>query len=46
MRPETVQGVIDAIGAAWRLDKDAEITLEADPTSVEAERSRGYRSAG
>ena len=46
MRPETVQGVIDAIAAAWRLDKDAEITLEANPTSVEAERFRGYRSAG
>ena len=46
MRPETVQGVIDAIASAWRLDKDAEITLEANPTSVEVERFRGYRSAG
>src|SRR6202453_4044524 len=46
MRPETVQGIIDAIASAWRLDKDAEITLEANPTSVEAERFRGYRSAG
>src|SRR6201994_2983022 len=46
MRPETVQGNIDAIASAWRLDKDAEITLEANPTSVEAERFRGYRAAG
>ena len=46
MRPGTVQGVIDAIGGAWRLDPEAEITLEANPTSVEAERFRGYRSAG
>src|SRR6202020_251941 len=46
MRPETVHGVIDAIASAWRLDKDAEITLQANPTSVEAERFRGYRSAG
>jgi oxygen-independent coproporphyrinogen-3 oxidase len=46
MDPQTVQGVIDAIGAAWRLDPEAEITLEANPTSVEAERFRGYRSAG
>src|SRR5277367_7185711 len=46
MRPEIVQGVIDAIGAAWRLDPEAEITLEANPTSVEAARFRGYRSAG
>ena len=31
---------------AWPLDADAEITLEANPTSVEAERFRGYRAAG
>src|SRR5271165_1502713 len=46
MRPQTVQGVIDAISAAWRLEPDAEITLEANPTSVEAGRFRGYRAAG
>jgi len=46
MAPATVQGVIDAIGAAWRLAPDAEITLEANPTSVEAERFSGYRAAG
>ena len=46
MRPQTVQGVIDAIAGKWRLEKDAEITLEANPTSVEAGRFRGYRAAG
>ena len=46
MRPQTVQGVIDAIAAKWRLDPNAEITLEANPTSVEAGRFRGYRAAG
>jgi oxygen-independent coproporphyrinogen-3 oxidase len=46
MRPETVGGVLDAIAAAWPIDSDAEITLEANPTSVEAERFRGYRAAG
>ena len=46
MRPETVHGIIDAIGAKWRLDPEAEITLEANPTSVEAGRFRGYRLAG
>ena len=46
MKPETVQGVIDSIASAWRLAPDAEITLEANPTSVEAERFRGYRAAG
>ena len=46
MRPQTVQGVIDAIAAKWRLEPDAEVTLEANPTSVEAGRFRGYRAAG
>jgi putative oxygen-independent coproporphyrinogen III oxidase len=46
MRPQTVQGVIDAIASEWRLDPKAEITLEANPTSVEAGRFRGYRAAG
>ena len=46
MRPQTVQGVIDAIADKWSLEADAEITLEANPTSVEAGRFRGYRAAG
>ena len=46
MRPQTVQAVIDAIAEAWTLAPDAEITLEANPTSVEAGRFRGYRAAG
>jgi putative oxygen-independent coproporphyrinogen III oxidase len=46
MAPETVGGILDAIAGAWRIAPDAEITLEANPTSVEAERFRGYRAAG
>jgi oxygen-independent coproporphyrinogen-3 oxidase len=46
MRPQTVQAVIDAIAEAWTLAPDAEITIEANPTSVEAGRFRGYRAAG
>ncbi len=46
MPPETVAAVIDAVRAGWRLAADAEITLEANPTSVEAGRFRGYRDAG
>ena len=46
MRPQTVQAVIDAIAEVWTLAPDAEITLEANPTSVEAGRFRGYRAAG
>ncbi len=46
MQPDTVGGIIDEIARAWTIDNGAEITLEANPSSVEAERFRGYRSAG
>ena len=46
MPPETVAAVIEAIRRGWSLAPDAEITLEANPTSVEAGRFRGYRDAG
>jgi putative oxygen-independent coproporphyrinogen III oxidase len=46
MEPSTVGGILDAISGAWTLAPDAEITLEANPTSVEAGRFRGYRAAG
>ena len=46
MHPSTVAAILDAIGKHWSVAPDAEITLEANPTSVEAERFRGYRAAG
>lgn len=46
MKPQTVQGILDAIAAHWSIENKAEITLEANPTSVEADRFRGYRAAG
>jgi oxygen-independent coproporphyrinogen-3 oxidase len=46
MKPATVGSIIDAIGRNWEIASDCEITLEANPTSVEAENFRGYRSAG
>lgn len=46
MKPETVGAVLDAIAANWTISGNAEITLEANPSSVEAERFRGYRAAG
>ncbi len=46
MEPRTVQTVLDAIAGAWTVAPDAEITMEANPSSVEAERFRGYRAAG
>ena len=46
MQPATVAAVLDAIARHWSVAADAEVTLEANPTSVEAERFRGYRLAG
>jgi putative oxygen-independent coproporphyrinogen III oxidase len=46
MQPKTVGAILDAIGKHWRVAPDAEVTLEANPTSVEATRFRGYRTAG
>jgi oxygen-independent coproporphyrinogen-3 oxidase len=46
MAPETVAAVIAHIGAHWTLADDVEITLEANPTSVESARFAGFRAAG
>lgn len=46
MQPETVAGILNHISSLWSVRKDAEITLEANPGSVEAGRFAGYRSAG
>jgi oxygen-independent coproporphyrinogen-3 oxidase len=46
MQPDTVAGLIAEIGALWKLAPDAEITLEANPNSVDADRFAGYRQAG
>jgi len=46
MQPATVAALIEAVAGSWSIAPDAEITLEANPTSVEAARFRGYRSAG
>ncbi|HMK40703.1 MAG TPA: radical SAM family heme chaperone HemW [Methyloceanibacter sp.] len=46
MSPSTVATIIEAIAAHWDLALDAEITLEANPTSVEAKNFAGYRASG
>jgi putative oxygen-independent coproporphyrinogen III oxidase len=46
MQPQTVGAILDAIGRHWRVAPDAEVSLEANPTSVEATRFAGYRAAG
>jgi putative oxygen-independent coproporphyrinogen III oxidase len=46
MPPAAVAGVLDAVAANWPLAADVEVTLEANPTSAEAENFAGYRAAG
>jgi len=46
MSASTVAAILDAVAGAWSVAADAEITLEANPSSVEAARFRGYRVAG
>jgi oxygen-independent coproporphyrinogen-3 oxidase len=46
MQPATVGTILDAVARHWGVAADVEVTLEANPTSVEAGRFRGYRTAG
>jgi putative oxygen-independent coproporphyrinogen III oxidase len=46
MSAYTVAAILDRIAELWTVADDAEITLEANPTSVEAGRFAGYRAAG
>ena len=46
MQPATVGAVLDAVARHWPIAGDVEVSLEANPTSVEATRFRGFRAAG
>lgn len=46
MPPETVAAVIDAATSHWKSEPDIEITLEANPSSVEAARFADIARAG
>jgi len=46
MKPETVGAILDAVAANWHVPGNIEVTLEANPSSVDAGRFRGYRAAG
>jgi oxygen-independent coproporphyrinogen-3 oxidase len=46
MDPATVSAIIGAAGEHWRASDDIEITLEANPNSVEAARFADLASAG
>lgn len=46
MDPDLVAAILDRIRQSWRVSNSFEVTLEANPTSVEAGRFAGYRDAG
>jgi len=46
MKPETVEAVIARIQKNWSVANDIEITLEANPTSVETDKFQDFKLAG
>jgi oxygen-independent coproporphyrinogen-3 oxidase len=46
MHPDTTAAILDHIAACWPLASDLEVTLEANPSTAEAARFRGFRAAG
>lgn len=46
MEPETIADILEAVGRAWPTANDLEVTLEANPGSVESGRFRAYANAG
>lgn len=46
MPPRTVEAILSAIRKNWSVAEDIEITLEANPTSVESEKLKAFRQAG
>jgi oxygen-independent coproporphyrinogen-3 oxidase len=46
MSPSTVEAILGQIARHWSIAKDVEVTLEANPTSVEASRFKGFKAAG
>lgn len=46
MKPDTVAAIIEKIRKTWPQANDVEITLEANPTSVEADKFRAFKEAG
>ncbi|WP_420861794.1 radical SAM family heme chaperone HemW [Algirhabdus cladophorae] len=46
MRPKTVEAVLAKANSLWGFSNDVEITLEANPSSVEAQKFTDFRLAG
>lgn len=46
MEPETVAAILDKIQRCWQVSNDWEVTLEANPTSVEEAKFSAFHAAG
>lgn len=46
MAPELAGALLETVAKTWVVDSQVEITLEANPTSVEANKLSGFRAAG
>jgi len=46
MEPATLETILSSISKHWHVSSNCEISMEANPSSVEAERFRAYRAAG
>ena len=46
MEPATAAAILDRVAARWPIEAGVEVTLEANPSTAEAARFRGFREAG
>lgn len=46
MLPSSVSAILETVAKLWQVDTNVEVTLEANPTSVESKRLHGYHAAG
>lgn len=46
MHPDTVSAILKKVQQSWPMREGCEVTLEANPTSVEADKFRAFRGAG
>ncbi len=46
MSPWLIEALLEKIASVWQLETNCEITLEANPTSVETEKMQGFRASG
>ncbi len=46
MNPKTVEIILNHIAKVWNVSPDIEITLEANPTSIEAQKFKDFKAAG